>query len=78
MDMSLIYDITSLLNFNIENRVPLLIIGYNDQEDFMLSFDYPVAYINTDNFKNDIARVASVSESDKVPGLIVLEKEAWS
>jgi sulfopyruvate decarboxylase TPP-binding subunit len=74
IDMKFAYDMTSFLSFNTENRIPLLIIGYNDQEDFMFNVDLPVAYITTEDFKDDVRRVSTKSESDKIPGFIVIDK----
>lgn len=77
MDMKFAYDLTSLFNFNIDYKIPFLVIGYNGEDDNVyLAFDFPSASIMNDSFEKDIQRVVSRSESEKVPGLIVIEKGA--
>jgi sulfopyruvate decarboxylase TPP-binding subunit len=78
MDMTFIYDITSYIRFNVENRIPLLIIGYCSGEEESGFYDFPTAYIMDGEFKIDIKRVADKSEKEKVPGLIVIEEGALS
>jgi len=78
MDMKFIYDITSAVKFNVENRIPLLIIGYSDSEESILSYDFPVGYIMDDSFAEDMYIVSSRSEKDKVPGVVVIEKGVLS
>jgi len=78
IDMKFVYDITSAVKFNVENRIPLLIIGYSDSEESILTYDFPVGYISDDSFKVDVHRVSQQSESEKVPGVIVIEKGGLS
>jgi len=71
MDMRFAYDLTSLFNFNIDHRIPFLVIGYGD-EDSKLAYDFPEAYIMDDNYKEPLAKAAIASESKSVPGLVVI------
>ena len=74
IDMKYAYDLTSLSHFNIDYRIPLLVIGYNGTEnDAHLAFDFPSAFIIGGDFKNDLERVITQTEKEKVPGLIVFE-----
>lgn len=75
MDMMFAYDITSVINFNVDNRIPLLVIGYGDSDDLLLTYDLPVGYISDESFKTDVQRVTQQSETEKVPGIIIIEKE---
>ena len=77
MDMSFAYDLTSFLTFNIRNRIPLLVIGYGN-EDSTLVYDFPSEFINGSAFDKKIKKVAKASELEKVPGLIVINKEVLS
>ncbi len=76
MDMKLAYDINSFLTFNVDNGIPLLVIGYSEDDNSLLPYAFPVAFIIGDAFEKDVARVVARSEEEKVPGLIVLEKGA--
>ncbi len=70
MDMKFAYDITSFIGFNVAHRVPLLIIGYGN-EDSLLTYDFPSEFITAQNFYKKIKKVVAVSEPEKIPGLIV-------
>jgi len=75
LDIKFMYDLTSMFSFNIEHRIPLLIIGYNSEErEDLLVHDFPMAFIVDDSFKADVSQVVSRSEAEEVPGLIVFEK----
>jgi len=79
MDMRFIYDLTDSFKFNVDYSIPLLVIGYNSGgEDEFPSYDFPVAFIIGESFKDDLNRVVSRSEDEKVPGLIVIEKGGLS
>ena len=72
MDMKFSYDLTSLLNFNIEYRIPLLVIGY-DHDESLLAYDFPSEFITNDNFKTKLKSVINESEEKSVPGLIIFK-----
>ena len=73
MDMVFAYDVTSFINFNVRNRIPLLVIGYGNK-DSLLTYDFPSEFIIGPNFDKKIKKVATASESEKVPGLIVIKE----
>jgi hypothetical protein len=77
MDMSFAYDLTSFIKFNINNRIPLLVIGYGDK-DSLLTYDFPSEFINSQTFEKKIKKVAAASESEKIPGLVVIGKGVLS
>lgn len=72
MDMRFGYDLTSLLMFNVELRIPFLTLGFGDEDSYLV-FDYPRAVISDNKFKEKIAEVVSKMEEESVPGLIVFE-----
>ena len=75
IDMRFAYDLTSLFKFNVDYGIPLLVIGYNgEEEDAFLAYDFPVGFIVGDSFKEDLQRVVSRIEEENVPGLITFEK----
>ena len=75
MDMRFIYDLTDSFKFNVDYRIPLLVIGYSaDENAEFLSYNFPSAFITDESFKEDVQRVASRSESEESPGLIIIEK----
>jgi len=74
MDMTFVNDINNFIKFSIDNGIPLLIIGYSEVEDLELIYDLPLTFIMGDSFKKDIHHVVSRSESEKTPGLIIIEK----
>lgn len=78
MDVKFAYDINSFLTFNVDNKIPLLVIGYSEDENLLLSYDFPVAFIMDEFFEKDVARVAARSEKEKIPGLIIIEKGVLS
>jgi len=71
IDMKLVYDLTSLFTFNIDNRIPFLIIGYGDKTS-VLPYDFPRTVIMGNNFDKKISTVVKQVENEGVPGLIVL------
>ena len=73
MDMSFAYDLTSFITFNVNNKIPLLIIGYG-KRDSTLTYDFPSEFINGPTFDKKIRKVATASEFEKVPGLIVIKE----
>ena len=73
IDMKYSYDLTSLFNFNINNRIPFLVIGYTDDEDANLAYDFP-KLILSDNYKEELAKIALLSETKSVPGLVLIGK----
>jgi sulfopyruvate decarboxylase TPP-binding subunit len=75
IDMRFAYDLTSLFKFNIDYKIPLLVIGYNgEEEESFLAYDFPSAFIMGDSFKEDLLRVTTRVESEGVPGLINFER----
>ena len=73
MDMKFAYDLTSLFKFNIDYKIPFLVIGYGDK-DSMLSYDFPRAVITTENFQKKTSSVIKDIENKGVPGLIVFKE----
>lgn len=73
MDMAFAYDITSFIRFNVNNRIPLLIIGYGNKNS-ALTYDFPSEFINSQVFEKKIKKVATASEHEKIPGLIVIKE----
>ncbi len=78
MDMKFKDDISSFLKFNVGYRIPFLVIGYSELEEEKLIYDFPTTYILDGEFKDDVQRVAAKSESESVPGLIVIEGDVLS
>ena len=77
MDMIFAYDLTSFMTFNVNNRIPLLIIGYG-KRDSKLTYDFPSEFINGPTFEKKIRKVATASEFEKIPGLIVIKEGVLS
>ena len=73
MDMKFAYDLASLFKFNIDYKIPFLVIGYGDK-DSMLSYDFPRAVITTENFQKKTSSVIKDIENKGVPGLIVFKE----
>ena len=73
MDMTFAYDLTSFIKFNVNNRIPLLVIGCGNK-DSLLTYDFPSEFINSASFAKKIKKVTAASESEKVPGLIVIKR----
>jgi hypothetical protein len=73
IDMKFAYDITSLLSFNIDHKIPLLVIGSGSKDSY-LTYDFPRAVITTDNFKSKVDFVVKNIEKEKVPGLLVFKE----
>jgi sulfopyruvate decarboxylase TPP-binding subunit len=73
MDMAFAYDITSFIRFNVNNRIPLLIIGYGNKNS-ALTYDFPSEFINNQIFERKIKKVATASAHEKIPGLIVIKE----
>ena len=71
MDMCFKDNIATLLEFTIDYKIPFLVIGYGTKDD-KLMYDFPSTYISDDNFKNKIKKVIKKSETDLVPGLVVI------
>lgn len=74
MNLNLIYDLTSTIEFNIEYRIPLLIMGCGN-EDTHLVYELPEVYIDTDAFKQKLKTVTSEMEAEGLPGLVIINKE---
>lgn len=72
IDMKFAYDLTSFIKFNVSNRIPLLIIGYSEDKNSRLVYDFPAKVITAKSFKKNILSVASKSKEEKVPGLIII------
>ena len=70
IDMRFRYDFSSLFKFNINYKIPLLIIGYGDAED-KLMYDFPDTLLGSD-YKKSLKKITSKLESKLVPGLIVI------
>ena len=73
LDMRFSYDLSSLFLFNIDYRIPFLMIGYGD-EDSHVAYDFPRKIITTDNFKSKLDNVIKTMEKESVPGLIVFKE----
>ena len=73
LDMRFSYDLSSLFLFNIDYRIPFLIIGYGD-EDAHVAYDFPRKIITTENFKSKLDSVIKTMEKESVPGLIVFKE----
>ena len=59
--------------FNIDYRIPFLVIGYGD-EDSHLAYDFP--YIDlTDNYTKDLLTITKKIEKKLVPGLLRVGEE---
>ena len=73
LDMRYAYDLSSLFGFNIDYRIPFLIIGHGDN-DSHVAYDFPKQVITTDNFKTKLDKVVKQMEAENVPGLIVFKE----
>jgi len=71
MDMRFAYDLTNVFGFNIDYKIPFLIIGYGDKDSY-LAYDFPRAVITSDNFKKKTNTVIKQVENEKVPGAIII------
>jgi sulfopyruvate decarboxylase TPP-binding subunit len=78
MDMRFKNDITTFLNFSLDYKIPFIIIGYSSIEEEKLIYDLPIIYVLDGDYKDDISRVTSESESNCVPGVIVIEEDVLS
>jgi hypothetical protein len=73
IDMCFAYDLTSFIQFNILNRIPLLVIG-SGSEDSFLTYDFPSEFICNDSFKTKLNQLVKKSQKEKIPGLLVIEE----
>ena len=73
MDMKFKEDIATLLRFNIDYRIPFLVIGYGTKDDKLI-YDFPSTYISNGQYETKIKKIADKSEAESIPGLIVLGK----
>jgi sulfopyruvate decarboxylase TPP-binding subunit len=71
LDMRFAYDLTSLFTFNMNHKIPLVIIGYGDKTS-VLPYDFPRTVITGGDFKKKVSTVIKQIEKESVPGLIVL------
>ncbi len=78
MDMKFKYDISTVLNFNLTYKIPFMIIGYSELKVDKLIYDFPTTVITDDSFEEDIKRVTLESESNSIPGLIVIRDKEIS
>ena len=78
MDMKFKNDITTSLRFNVDYKIPFLIVAYSEKDEDSLTYDFPTAYILDADFKDDVQRIVSESESKCVPGLIIIESGVLS
>jgi len=74
MNMYFKNDIVTLLKFNIEYKIPLLIIGYGDYKTSKLIYDFPIIKFSENSFKKDLKYITNESESSLVPGIIIIEE----
>jgi hypothetical protein len=73
LDMRFAYDLSSLFMFNVDYRIPFLVIGHGDKESH-LTYDFPSTIISGDNFQPKMASLIKKVEKESVPGLIVIER----
>lgn len=73
MDMRFAYDVSSVLNFNITFKVPMLVIGY-DHADSRLIYDFPVEIVTDDDYKDKLKKVVGKIKEESVPGLIIFRE----
>lgn len=78
MDMKFKHDISTILNFNLTYKIPFIIIGYSESKVDKLIYDFPTAIITDDSFEEDIKRITLESESENIPGLIVIRGKEMS
>lgn len=71
MDMRFKNEIATLLKFNVDYKIPFLIIGYGTKDDKLI-YDFPSTYISDDDYKTKIKKIIKKSETELVPGLIVI------
>ena len=74
MNMYFKNDITTLLEFNIKYKIPLLIIGYGDYKSNKLIYNFPTIKFSENSFKKDLKYITSESESNLVPGIVIIEE----
>lgn len=72
LDLKLKEDIYSNFNFLIENKLPLIIIGYSENKKESFKYDIPVVYFKE---TEDIVKLSSKMEKKSVPGLLVMGKD---
>jgi len=77
LDMRFAYDLTSMLEFNVSHRIPFLVVGYSEKEAHLV-YDFPEASILDNNYQDALKQVTSKSESELVPGLVVIGKGVLS
>ena len=78
MDMYFKNDIITFLNFNLDYKIPFIIIGYSNIEEEKLIYDLPIIYVLDGQYEDDIKRVTSESESNNIPGVIIIEEDVLS
>ena len=77
IDMDFAYDLTRLFMFNIDYKIPFLVIGYSSRGDAHLAYDFPRVFITEAGYKKQLKKVTSKSKAESVPGLVVIEKEVF-
>jgi len=78
LDMMFAYDLSTSLMLNVGYRIPFLTIGYSDQEEACLPYDFPSARITTKSYKSALKKVTSEMKSKSVPGLAIIGKGVLS
>jgi len=73
MNMYFKNDILTFLNLNINYGIPFLIIGYSDKKSNGLFYDLPTTHIINNHFKTKLKKIAYESESNNIPGIIIIE-----
>jgi len=73
IDMRFAYDLTNLFGFNIDFRIPFLVIGYGTS-DSVLAYDFPTVLLKETTFEKNISYIVKKINKEKVPGLIVIEE----
>lgn len=73
IDMRFAYDLTSLFSFNIDYRIPFLVIGYGT-DDSVLAYDFPTIVLRENSFEKDIGTIVKKIDKEQVPGLMVIKE----
>jgi sulfopyruvate decarboxylase TPP-binding subunit len=73
IDMRYGYDLVSLLNFNITNKIPFLIIGYSeeDSDNVDLVHELPKTILTT-KYKTRVSKMIRELETKYIPGILIV------
>jgi sulfopyruvate decarboxylase TPP-binding subunit len=72
LDLKFKEDIYSNFNFLIENKLPLIIIGYSENKKESFKYDIPIVHFKE---TEDIVKLSNKMEKKSVPGLLVIGKD---